>query len=86
VDGPPVPTQLGIVGLAWFLGTFLPFELQSLIFSRTSYIYYMVVVMPGIYVSIVYLLAYARRPRLTAVWALAVLAAVVLMYPFVPVF
>jgi hypothetical protein len=52
----------------------------------------MVVVMPGIYIAIVYMLAYAGRPRLSAVWALgavwavAVLAAVVVMYPFMPLF
>jgi len=92
LDRPPVAGQLAIVGLAWFLGTFIPYELQSLLFSRTSYIYYMVVVMPGIYIAIVYMLAYAGRPRLSAVWALgavwavAVLAAVVVMYPFMPLF
>jgi predicted membrane-bound dolichyl-phosphate-mannose-protein mannosyltransferase len=97
-DRSPVPIQLAILGLAWFIGTFLPFELQSLIDNRTSYIYYMVIVMPGIYVSIAYLLACAvrwgqaavRRTTviwaLTGVWAVGVLVAVVLMYPFTPVF
>ena len=97
-DGSPVPNQVAILGLAWFIGTFLPYELQSLLDSRTSYIYYMVIVMPGIYVSISYMLACAVRWRpaavwrhtavwgLTAVWALGVLVAVVLMYPFTPLF
>jgi Dolichyl-phosphate-mannose-protein mannosyltransferase len=80
--------QLAIVGIAWFLGTFLPFELLSLIYSRTSYLYYMVIVMPGFYVSIVYLVARARRHKvalaLAALWALAVLVAAVLMFPFTP--
>jgi predicted membrane-bound dolichyl-phosphate-mannose-protein mannosyltransferase len=89
-DPPPVANQLAIVGLAWFLGTFIPFELQSVIYSRTSYIYYMVTVMPGIYVAIVYMLAWVLRRRLTVVWAIAVLwavsvlAAAVVMYPFTP--
>jgi predicted membrane-bound dolichyl-phosphate-mannose-protein mannosyltransferase len=97
-DRPPVPIPLAILGLAWFIGTFLPYELQSLIDNRTSYIYYMVIVMPGIYVSITYLLACAVRWgqaavrrntvvwALTGVWALGVLVAVVLMYPFTPLF
>jgi predicted membrane-bound dolichyl-phosphate-mannose-protein mannosyltransferase len=94
----PVPIQLAILGLAWFIGTFLPYELQSLLDSRTSYIYYMVIVMPGIYVAIVYMLACAVRWKpaavwrrtavwaLTGVWALGVLVAVIVMYPFTPLF
>src|ERR1019366_8537686 len=50
-SGSPAPTQVAIVGLAWFLGTWVPFELLSLIYSRTSYIYYMVIVMPRAYVA-----------------------------------
>jgi hypothetical protein len=95
-SGSAAPAQVAIVGVAWFIGTWLPFELLSLIYSRTSYIYYMVIVMPGIYVPICYLLAgvwrlkagaWARAARwLTALWAFSVLAAVVVMYPFVPLF
>ena len=94
--GSPAPTQVAIVGLAWFLGTWVPFELLSLIYSRTSYIYYMVIVMPGVYVAICYLLAgvwrlkagnWARAARwLTGLWAFSVLAAAVVMYPFTPLF
>jgi predicted membrane-bound dolichyl-phosphate-mannose-protein mannosyltransferase len=95
---PPVPIQLAILGLAWFIGTFLPYELQSLIDNRTSYIYYMVIVMPGIYVAISYLLARGVRWgqatvrrntvvwALTGVWGVGVLVAVVVMYPFTPLF
>jgi 4-amino-4-deoxy-L-arabinose transferase-like glycosyltransferase len=84
--------QLAILGVAWFIGTWLPFELQSLVDHRTSYIYYMVIVMPGIYVAVTYLLSLGWRRRETwlsavmAVWAFAVLVAAVLMYPFVAVF
>jgi hypothetical protein len=58
----------------------------------------MVIVMPGIYISITYMLACAVRWRpaaawrhtavsaLTGVWAVGVLVAVVLMYPFTPLF
>ena len=55
--------DLPLIGLAWFLGTFLPFALLTVLDSRTSYIYYMVVVMPGIYMTVVYLLFRARRYR-----------------------
>jgi predicted membrane-bound dolichyl-phosphate-mannose-protein mannosyltransferase len=88
----PGDRQVPIVGLAWFVGTWLPFELQSLIDQRTSYLYYMVIVMPGIYVAVAYLVAlgWRRRSRwlsaLTVLWGVGVLAAVVVMYPFVAVF
>lgn len=84
--------QLAILGVAWFLGTWAPFALQALIDQRTSYLYYMVVVMPGIYVAVAQLVGLGWRRDQTwlsatiAVWGLCVLAAVVLMYPFVAVF
>jgi hypothetical protein len=84
--------QLALLAVAWFLGTWLPFEFQSAVDSRTSYIYYMVVVMPGIYVAVAYLLSRGWRLRrwpvsvLIGVYLVGVLVAVVLMYPFVPVF
>jgi hypothetical protein len=84
--------QLAILGVAWFLGTWLPYELQSALDSRTSYLYYMVVVMPGIYVGVTYLISLGWRRRrvwlraLIGIWALSVVVAVVLMYPFVAAF
>jgi hypothetical protein len=95
---PPLPTrslgdvQLAILGPAWFIGTWLPFELQSAVDSRTSYLYYMVVVMPGIYVAVTYLISLGWRRRQTwlrvliGLWGVSVLVAVVLMYPFVATF
>jgi cytochrome bd-type quinol oxidase subunit 2 len=85
-------TQLAIVGVGWFIGTWSPFELQSALASRTSYIYYMVIVMPGIYMAVTYLVSLGWRRRnkavyaVTLIWALSVLVAVVLMYPFVAAF
>ncbi|MEA2212223.1 MAG: dolichyl-phosphate-mannose-protein mannosyltransferase [Solirubrobacteraceae bacterium] len=85
-------TELAVVGLSWFLGTWLPFAALSLIDQRTSYLYYMVVVMPGLYVTGAWLVARLWRLRriwlraLIGLWALSVVVAVVLLYPFVPVF
>jgi predicted membrane-bound dolichyl-phosphate-mannose-protein mannosyltransferase len=74
-----------ILAVAWFLGTFLPFELLSLIWDRTSYIYYMVVVMPGLYVAAAWLAArFARRRTLIAIWIVLLIAAAVLAYPLTP--
>jgi hypothetical protein len=74
------------------LGTWITFVILSVLDSRTSYLYYMVVVMPGIYVALTYMVSQAWRLRrwpiygLVGLWAVAVLVAVVLMYPFVPAF
>jgi predicted membrane-bound dolichyl-phosphate-mannose-protein mannosyltransferase len=88
----PDDRQLPILALAWFIGTWLPFALQALIDQRTSYLYYMVIVMPGIYAAAAYLVAlgWRRRSRwlsvLTIIWGLGVIVSAVLLYPFVAVF
>jgi hypothetical protein len=77
--------EVGILGLAWFLGTFLPYVALSLIESRTSYLYYMVIVMPGIYVAVADLIArIGPRRKLVLLWMACVLAAAVVLYPFTP--
>jgi predicted membrane-bound dolichyl-phosphate-mannose-protein mannosyltransferase len=79
-------TDVELLGAAWFTGTFVPFVLFSLLDSRTSYLYYMLIVMPGIYIAAAALIARLRPPAwLTVAWALSLVVAVVLMYPFTPV-
>lgn len=86
--GSRMTSEVGLVGLAWFLGTFIPFVLASLIESRTSYLYYMVIVMPGIYVAAADLVARIWAGRVgrwfALAWIGAVVAAAVVMYPFTP--
>jgi predicted membrane-bound dolichyl-phosphate-mannose-protein mannosyltransferase len=78
-------SEVGIVGLAWFLGTYLPYVALSLIENRTSYLYYMVIVMPGIYLAISNLIArIGPRRKLVLVWIGCVAAAAVVLYPFTP--
>jgi len=77
--------EVGLVGLAWFLGTYLPFVLLSLLESRTSYLYYMAIVMPGIYMAVADLIGRIGAGRILCIaWMAAVLVAVILMYPFTP--
>jgi len=82
---------MALLAVAWFLGTWIPFELQSAIDSRVSYLYYMIIVMPGIYLALTYLAALLWRRRrtwlrgLVGVWALTVLAAAVVMFPFIAI-
>ena len=83
--GRRAPDQVGLVGLAWFLGTYLPFVALSLVESRTTYLYYMLIVMPGVYLGAVYLVAWGRIPRaFTLLWLLSVIVATVVMYPLTP--
>jgi predicted membrane-bound dolichyl-phosphate-mannose-protein mannosyltransferase len=77
--------EVGVVGLAWFLGTYLPFVAMTVIESRTSYLYYMVIVMPGIYLAVADLIArVGPRRKLVLVWMACVLGAAVVLYPFTP--
>jgi 4-amino-4-deoxy-L-arabinose transferase-like glycosyltransferase len=74
-----------LLALAWFAGTWLPFELLSLLVDRTSYLYYMVIVMPGLYLAAVHLVA-RWRPRTWVLvgWGALVIAAAIVMYPLTP--
>jgi len=81
--------DVAVLGAAWSIGTFVPFELESLIWSRTSYIYYMAIVMPGIYMAVAALIARIPsriKPLVWSAWAwgAAVLIAAIVMYPFTP--
>ncbi len=81
--------NVALLGAAWSIGTFIPYELGSLIWGRTSYLYYMVIVMPGIYLAVAALIARipVRSKPLVAVvsvWGVAVLIAAIIMYPFAP--
>jgi predicted membrane-bound dolichyl-phosphate-mannose-protein mannosyltransferase len=84
-SGPRLPGVLPEFAIAWTVGTLAPFEALSAAFSRTSYLYYMVIVMPGLYVAAAY--ALARLPpgrRVVAVFVVLVVVAAVLMYPLTP--
>lgn len=77
--------RLLILAAAWFLGTFGPFLVSAGIFNRTTYLYYMTIVMPGMYVAGAWLVTRLRRHMwLVWIWVISVLAAAVLLYPFTP--
>jgi hypothetical protein len=83
--GRSAPGDVELLGLAWFAGTFAPFVLLSLIDHRTSYLYYMVIVMPGIYLVVADLVArIGPQRKVLWVWMACVLAAAVVLYPFTP--
>ena len=69
--------------VAWFLGTWLPFVVLSLFLQRTSYLYYMVIVMPGIYLALARAFSRPWMPRWAlGGWLVLVLGAAVIAYPF----
>jgi hypothetical protein len=77
--------ELAVLSLAWVAGTWLPFVFLSLIASRTSYLYYMTLVMPGMYTAAVHLID--RHPpgrRLAGSLAVVVLLSAIALYPFTP--
>jgi dolichyl-phosphate-mannose--protein O-mannosyl transferase len=81
-----VSPTLAALAISWFIGTWAPFELLSALDSRTSYLYYMLIVMPGIYAAVVYVLGRWRPQRWVILsYAALVLVAAVAMYPFTPV-
>ncbi len=88
----PADVGLAVLAVAWFIGTWVPFELLSALDSRISLLYYMIVVMPGIYIAVTYVASLLWRQRrlwlrgLVALYGLTVLAAAVIMFPFVAVF
>jgi 4-amino-4-deoxy-L-arabinose transferase-like glycosyltransferase len=74
-----------LLGLAWCLGTFLPFELASALLGRTSYLYYMAIVMPGVYVLVARLVTTIHPPRWALrLWIGSVVVAALAMYPLTP--
>ncbi len=75
--------DMSFMTVAWIIGTWLPAELSSLIGQRTTYIYYMVVTMPALYLCVARLLGRREVPRwLVGVWVGLFLAAFAILYPF----
>lgn len=71
---------------AWFAGTFVPFLIAGDVFNRTTYLYYMAIVMPGMYVAAAWLARRVWHHRWLAYsWLALVAAAAVALYPFTPI-
>jgi dolichyl-phosphate-mannose-protein mannosyltransferase len=74
--------EVAAVGACWCLGTFVPFALESVLSGRISYIYYMVVVLPGVYLVTARLFSPKRMPlAATLGWAVALLYGFLHLYP-----
>src|SRR5262249_46450220 len=87
--------ELSFLVIAWALGTWLPPELFHAIDQRTTYLYYMVVTMPALYIAVARLLGLAWLPNpgrlfsvrrlpilLIVLWAAVFLLDFANLYPF----
>ena len=74
--------RVAAVGVAWCVGTFVPFVIQAEVFDRISYLYYMLLVMPGVYIVAARFFSPSRVPRLATVgWVVALLYSFLNLYP-----
>jgi hypothetical protein len=75
--------DLSFLVLAWILGTWLPPELFNLFSDRTTYLYYMVVTMPALYLAVARFMGAWRVTRwLILPWVVLLLYDAVNLYPF----
>ncbi|HEY7934703.1 MAG TPA: hypothetical protein VID48_12850, partial [Solirubrobacteraceae bacterium] len=72
--------ELATIGVCWLLGTFPIFALESLLSGRISYIYYMVIVMPGIYILTTRMFT-KTPPAATIGWAITLTYSLINLYP-----
>jgi dolichyl-phosphate-mannose-protein mannosyltransferase len=74
--------RVAALGAAWCVGTFIPFVIQASVFDRISYIYYMLLVMPGIYMVTARLFSPVRVTRAATLgWAIALIYGFIYLYP-----
>ncbi|HEY1521837.1 MAG TPA: phospholipid carrier-dependent glycosyltransferase [Solirubrobacteraceae bacterium] len=70
---------------AWFLGTFGPFLIAGDALNRTTYLYYMAIVMPGMYVAAAWLARRLWNRRwLVYPWLVLVATGAIVLYPVTP--
>ena len=74
--------RVAAIGAAWCLGTFIPFVIQSQAFDRISYLYYMLIVLPGLYLLAAWLFTPSRIGRAATIgWGVALIYSLVDLYP-----
>jgi predicted membrane-bound dolichyl-phosphate-mannose-protein mannosyltransferase len=74
--------ELAAIGASWCVGTFVPFVIQAQILGRISYLYYMLIVLPGIYLITARMFSAGRVPRAVTIgWVVALLYSLIDLYP-----
>ncbi len=74
--------RVAALGAAWCVGTFVPFVIQADGFDRISYLYYMLLVMPGVYIVAARFFSPRHVPRLATIgWVVALVYSFLNLYP-----
>ncbi len=74
--------RLALIAVAWFAGTWVPSVFESYALLRVNYLYYMVIVMPSIYVALARVFADKRVPRAAVVgWVIMLVFGFADLYP-----
>jgi hypothetical protein len=74
--------RLAALGACWCVGAYLPFFVGGELSGRISYLYYMVLVMPGVYLVTARFFAMRRMPAAATLgWAVALIYGFVHLYP-----
>jgi hypothetical protein len=73
---------VSLIAIAWFLGAFLPAVFESYALERVNYLYYMVIVMPGIYIALARVFGDRRMPRAATIgWGVMLVFGFADLYP-----
>ena len=64
---------VSLIAVAWFVGTFVPTLFESEVFDRVNYIYYMLVVLPAVYVALARVFGDRRTPKVATIAWVAML-------------
>jgi hypothetical protein len=74
--------RVAALGAAWCIGTFAPLLFEAEVLDRISYLYYMLIVMPGIYLIVARMMSPRRVPRAATVgWVIALVYGFFNLYP-----
>ena len=74
--------RIAALGVAWCLGAYVPLAIQGLVFSRISYLYYMLIVMPGAYLVVTRMMSPSRVGRAALIgWSIVLVYSFVNLYP-----
>jgi dolichyl-phosphate-mannose-protein mannosyltransferase len=75
--------DIDLLALAWFAGTMGPFALQAAFQHRITYLYYMLLALPGICIAAVRLFSRGGAVRVAAVaWSVGLVIGAIDLFPF----
>jgi hypothetical protein len=75
--------RVAALAVAWFVATFMPFLVMSVLLQRTEYLYYMVVIVPAVYLAVARLFSRRFLPRAALIgYAVALAYGFYALYPF----